>query len=178
MRAPDDERTETALPEDTALGANVRCARPEEVDSVRALFRTYLDHIGAPECFPSFEEEMAGLPGRYVPPTGVILVACVGGEIAGVVALRAFDGEAGEVKRLFVLPEFHGRGLGRMLMEELIGQARGMGYRRLLLDTIPGRMGAAIGLYRSLGFRPIERYYDDPIPGVEYFELLLAGEAS
>lgn len=161
-----------------ALKPTIRTARPEELDSVRALFRTYLSYIDAPECFPSFEAEMAGLPGRYAPPSGAIWVACVGGEIAGVVALRAFDGTAGEVKRLFVLPAFHGRGLGRLLMKALIGRAREIGYRRLLLDTIPGRMDAAIGLYRALGFRPIERYYDDPIPGAEYFELVLEPQAS
>ncbi|MEP7366973.1 MAG: GNAT family N-acetyltransferase [Acidobacteriota bacterium] len=143
------------------------------METVRALFLAYIAHIGAPECFPSFEAELGGLPGRYTPPTGAIFLACLGDAIAGVVALRAFDESSGEVKRLFVDPAFHGRGLGRLLMDALITQARAVPYRRLLLDTIPGRMDAAISLYRSLGFTPIERYYDDPIPGVDYFELVL-----
>ena len=156
-----------------ALTPTIRPARPDEMDAVRALFRAYLDYIGAPECFPSFEAELATLPGRYVPPGGTILLARVGGEIAGVVALRAFDESSGEVKRLFVLPAFHGRRLGRWLMDALIAQARATGYHRLVLDTIPGRMDAAIALYRSLGFQPIDRYYDDPVPGIVYMELPL-----
>jgi len=151
----------------------IRPARPDDLSTVRALFRTYLDYIGAPECFPSFEAELASLPGRYAPPTGAIFLACVGDEIAGVVALREFDETAGEVKRLFVLPAYHGLGLGRLLMDALIAHARSVPFRRLLLDTIPGRMDPAIALYRALGFTPIERYYDDPIPGVHYFELVL-----
>ncbi|HZO53340.1 MAG TPA: GNAT family N-acetyltransferase [Bryobacteraceae bacterium] len=156
-----------------ALTPVIRTARPDEMDAVRALFRIYIDYIGAPECFPSFDAELAALPGRYAPPTGVILVAADGDEIAGLVALRAFDERSGEVKRLFVPPAFHGRGLGRTLMNELIARAHAIGYERLLLDTIPGKMDAAIALYRSLGFREIERYYEDPIPGVLYFELVL-----
>ena len=157
-----------------ALTPTIRQARPDEMDTVRALFRTYLDHVAAPECFPSFEAELAALPGRFAPPEGCILLAELGGEIAGVVALRQFQPDTGEVKRLFVLPAFHGRGLGRLLMNALLERARAAGYQRLLLDTIPGRMDAAIALYRSLGFRETERYYDDPIPGILYMELLLA----
>jgi putative acetyltransferase len=157
-----------------ALTPVVRRARPDEMDSIRALFRTYIDYIGAPECFPSFEAELASLPGRYAEPTGAIFVACLGDEIAGVVALRAFDETSGEVKRLFVLPSFHGRGLGRLLMAELVAHARAMGYRRLLLDTIPGKMDTAIGMYRRFGFQEIGRYFDDPIPGAKYFELGLS----
>lgn len=147
------------------------------MNTVRALFRTYLDHVAAPECFPSFEAELAALPGRFVPPEGCILLAEIGAEIAGVVALRPFEPRTGEVKRLFVLPAFHGRGLGRLLMNALLERARATGYQRLLLDTIPGRMDAAIALYRSLGFRETERYYDDPIPGILYMELLLAASS-
>ena len=156
-----------------ALTPTIRQARPDEMDTVRALFRTYLDHVAAPECFPSFEAELAALPGRFAQPEGCILLAEFDGEIAGVVALRPIQPHTGEVKRLFVLPAFHGRGLGRLLMNALLERARATGYQRLLLDTIPGRMDAAIALYRSLGFRDTGRYYDDPIPGILYMELLL-----
>lgn len=160
-----------------ALTPTIRQARPDEMNTVRALFRTYLDHVAAPECFPSFEAELAALPGRFAPPEGCILLAEIGAEIAGVVALRQFQPRTGEVKRLFVLPAFHGRGLGRRLMNALLDRARAAGYQRLLLDTIPGRMDAAIALYRSLGFHETERYYDDPIPGILYMELLLTASS-
>lgn len=93
-------------------------------------------------------------------------------EIAGCVALKRLDHEACELKRLYVRPTARGGGLGRLLAEAAIAEARGLGYRVLWLDTLP-TMDAARTLYLSLGFRPTERYNDNPIPGVLFFELQL-----
>jgi ribosomal protein S18 acetylase RimI-like enzyme len=71
-----------------------------------------------------------------------------------------------------VRPSARGSGAGRALVEASIARAQELGYTAMRLDTLP-RMDAARGLYLSLGFRPIERYNDNPIEGVLFFELTL-----
>ena len=147
----------------------IRPAQPEEMDLVRVLFREYQAFIAVDLCFQSFEEELAGLPGRYAPPQGAILIA---GDGAGVVALRALDPFTAEMKRLFVRPSQQGTGLGRALAEAVIDVARSRGYSRLRLDTLP-QMGTAIAMYRRLGFVDIAPYTANPIAGALYLELAL-----
>ena len=147
----------------------IRPAQPEEMTLVQALFREYQQGLGVDLCFQSFEEELAGLPGRYAPPQGTILLA---GDGAGVVALRALDPYTAEMKRLYVRPAFQGTGLGRALAEAVIDAARGRGYSKLRLDTLP-QMGSAIALYRKLGFVEIPAYTVNPIAGALYLELTL-----
>jgi GNAT superfamily N-acetyltransferase len=76
------------------------------------------------------------------------------------------------MKRLYVRPSGRGSGAGRALVEASIARARELGYAAMRLDTLP-RMNAARSLYVSLGFRPIERYNDNPIEGVLFFEVRL-----
>ncbi len=100
--------------------------------------------------------------------TGV--VGCPVGHPVGLVALRPL-GEPGicEMKRLYVTPRARGQGLGRLLCERLILEARRIGYRTMRLDTLP-RLVAAGRTYGALGFRPIADYNGNPIEGVHFFE--------
>jgi GNAT superfamily N-acetyltransferase len=143
-----------------------------EIPDVRRLFREYADGVGVSLCFQGFEEEVAGLPGKYEPPAGRLLLAWSGEDLAGCVALRPLDKADCEMKRLYVRPDARGRGLGRQLSERVIAEARSIGYRRLCLDTLP-TMAAAIALYRELGFRDIEAYTFNPVEGAMYFALEL-----
>ncbi len=156
------------------LLSDIGISRPQsarELAEVRRLFQGYADWLGVDLCFQGFEQELADLPGAYAPPAGRLLVATVGGEIAGCVALRPLEPEICEMKRLWVEPGFGGSGLGRRLAEEIVAAAREIGYRRMRLDTIPDRMPAAQHLYRSLGFREIPAYYHNPLSGVVMLEL-------
>ena len=140
-------------------------------DLARTLFREYAGTLPFALDFQDFEEELTALPGEYAEPRGTIVLAHVGDHVAGCVALRPLPDDPGacEMKRMYVRPEFQGKGLGRKLGERILADARARGYRVMRLDTID-TMTAAIALYRDLGFRTIPAYRHNPIPGALYFE--------
>ncbi|NJS37089.1 MAG: GNAT family N-acetyltransferase [Brachymonas sp.] len=143
---------------------------------VRDLMRQYQSHIGVDLCFQSFEEELAQLPGSYAPPDGRLYAAliAVGSQqaLAACVALRRHDAHSAEMKRLFVRPEFHGTGLGRQLASHIVQDAQQLGYRRVLLDTLP-TMQAAQKMYEAMGFTDTSAYVFNPVQGVRYMALEL-----
>jgi putative acetyltransferase len=149
----------------------IRHAGAEDLKNVREMFLEYAAWVSDDICFESFERELAGLPGAYTPPDGGLLVALVNDHFAGCVAFRKQAANAAEMKRLYVRPAYQGAGLGRLLTLRIADEARMAGYQLLRLDTLP-RLGAAIGLYHSLGFREIPRYGDHPA-GAVCFELAL-----
>lgn len=168
----------------------LRYARfPDDADTVRHLFREYAAEIAVDLCFQGFEEELQSLPGAYASPGGTVFLAESGGRTLGCVAVRPFqhkgcgcgagedagtskNADACEMKRLYVRPIGRGLHCGRKLAEAVVADAREMGYRRMLLDTLDS-MTAARGLYRSLGFLEIPAYYANPLAGVVYMELPL-----
>jgi len=152
-----------------------RAQTPDQIDEVRRLFREYERFLDVDLCFQSFEEELAGLPGKYGPPDGVLLMAADVQRIAGCVALRKVEDGVCEMKRLYLRPQYRGRGLGRLLAERILSEASALGYGVMRLDTLD-KLKEAMGLYESLGFRRRESYYDNPLPGVVYWELDLGGQ--
>lgn len=142
-----------------------------QIDQARVLFREYGASLGFHLCFETFERELADLPGEYNPPQGRLLLSFGDATAAGCVALRRLEERICEMKRLYVRPEFRGRGLGRDLVRALIKEARQSSYERMRLDTIVTSMPEAVGLYRSVGFKDIPPYHDKPIPGAIHLEL-------
>ena len=144
-----------------------------ELQIVRTIFREYADTLGVDLCFQDFESELAQLPGDYAAPRGALLLAEVGGAIAGCCALRPLDNadypNASEMKRLFVRKAFRGFGLGRELAQAMLDRARQAGYACVLLDTLDD-MEAARALYTELGFEEIPPYYHNPIAGAHYLK--------
>jgi putative acetyltransferase len=167
-------------------------AQPGDIPATQELFREYEKSLGISLCFQNFVVEVAGLPGAYAQPRGRLLLAKTGAQYGGCIALRPLsDTEASprspgegvrhsgsarchvnicEMKRLFVRPGFRGQQLGRRLAEALITEARDIGYTHMRLDTMPSLMGAAVALYRDLGFYEIEAYCENPSPDVLYLE--------
>jgi putative acetyltransferase len=146
---------------------------PDQIKTVQQLFEEYAAGIGISLCFQNFDQELATLPGKYAPPSGRLLLAYMDEELAGCIALRAVDGSSCEMKRLFVRPAARGTGVGRTLVEAIIKEARGIGYRLMLLDTLPGRMDSAIALYRKMGFQEIDPYYENPVENAKFMALTL-----
>jgi GNAT superfamily N-acetyltransferase len=149
-----------------------QAASADELESVRALFQEYWTSFGFTPCFQNFDSELAALPGKYAPPHGRLLLATVNGRPAGCVALRRFDQTRGEVKRLYVRPQFRGNGLGKALMNALVAEARVIGYAELIADTIPKVMATALTMYERLGFEHIEPYSSET-PEAQHIRLRL-----
>jgi putative acetyltransferase len=154
----------------------IQAESSEEIRSARELFEEYASWVEISLCFQNFDKELTELPGDYAPPNGRLFLAVDGDQVMGCVALRKIGDGVGEMKRLYVRPAFRGRGLGRTLTEKLIAEAKQIGYARLRLDTLPGKMDQAIAMYRSLGFKEIAPYYKNPVAGATFMELLLDQE--
>jgi GNAT superfamily N-acetyltransferase len=143
-----------------------------ELQQVRGLFEEYWNSFGFTPCFQNFGEEVASLPGVYVPPGGRLGLAYLDGEPAGCAALRQFDSSRCEAKRLYVRPKFRGLGLGRDLIHWLIAESRAAGYSEMLGDTMPV-MAQALEMYRRMGFEPTGPYSSKPTEGAIYLRLKL-----
>lgn len=158
-----DQDAPTILPADNAAA----------VDASRLLFQEYAESLQIDLSFQGFERELLFLPGEYQSPRGALLLAQVGGEYAGCCALRPMDTSdypnACEMKRLYVRPGFRGLGLGRLLTEAILDQARVAGYGCVLLDTLDD-MESARALYEDLGFQSVPPYYFNPIAGAHYLK--------
>lgn len=141
-----------------------------ELDHVRQFFRNYAAWLGVDLCFQGFGEEMASLPGAYAAPEGRLYFAMVDGTPAGCVGLRRFSEGICEMKRLYVEPAQRGLGVGRLLVLAAIRAAKELGYRRMILDTLPA-MRMAVKLYRELGFTETPAYYPTPIEGTIFLSL-------
>jgi GNAT superfamily N-acetyltransferase len=145
-------------------------AFPEQVEAVRAIFREYAQSLGVDLGFQNFEEELAGLPGKYSAPAGRVLLARQQEREIGCVAMRPIDSAVCEMKRLYVRAQGRGLGLGRRLAESICRIAKDAGYRQIRLDTLPTMIGAQ-ALYADMGFRPIPSYVFNPVAGTKYLEL-------
>ena len=159
------QRHSGVMPEITFQIRPVRSAA-DLVATVR-LFNAYAFALGIDLSYQDFAAELATLPGKYAAPAGELLLARdIQGEPLGCVGLRPIEEPSGccEMKRLYVSPQGRGLGLGRALVDAIIGEAARIGYHEIRLDTLPS-MVEAIALYRKAGFIPIEPYYDTPVPG-------------
>ena len=148
-------------------------ALPEQIEQARTLFLEYADSLGFSLCFQNFDQELKNLPGAYDLPAGRLLLAHDSEITAGCVGLRKLEENICEMKRLYVRPVYRGKGVGRLLVDRVIGEARAIGYQRMRLDTVESHMKDAVALYRRIGFREIPAYCPNPIEGALYLELVL-----
>jgi len=148
----------------------------ELITSTRSIFREYAVSLDVDLNFQGFEAELDTLPGEYAPPSGQLLLAMVDDDVAGCGAFRPLADvdypNACEMKRLYVRPAFRRFGLGRLMAQRLLDDARRAGYSHMLLDTLDD-MESARELYATLGFEDVAPYYYNPIPGAHYLRAKL-----
>ena len=161
----------------------LRATSPADIDAVRGLMREFnrwaMAEIAAsdnPSIFAEFEAELAGLPGRYGPPSGCLVLARVQGEPAGCVAFYAHDSTTVEIKRMFVPTRARGHGVGSQMLDLLLSQAREGGYRRVLLSSHHS-MHAAHAIYRRAGFSDVPASAEFPgvVAGIDVCMTLALG---
>jgi GNAT superfamily N-acetyltransferase len=151
----------------------IQAEEPKQIAQARELFLEYAQSLGFSLCFQNFDKELAELPGDYAPPDGRLLLAEHQGRLAGCVALHKLESGVCEMKRLYLRPQFRGKGFGLALAERIIAEARQIGYQRMRLDTVEPVMKDAVAMYRKLGFKEIAPYRTNPIAGAQYMELEL-----
>ena len=151
----------------------VREVRDErDVAEVRRLVHAHADARASTPGIEYMRADAERMPGPYVPPQGGLWLARAGDTGIGCVALKPLIDGTAEVKRMYVEPSWRGNGVGRALLEALIGGARARGYTTLRLGTLDDML-VAQSLYRSLGFAPIERYRPDELIDTRFYELSL-----
>jgi len=143
---------------------------PAQLAQARELFLEYAQSLGFSLCFQNFDQELASLPGGYAPPDGRLLLAECDGNVVGCVALHKLEPSICEMKRLYLRPTARGKGLGRILANRIIAEARQIGYQRMRLDTVEPAMKDAFAMYRKLGFKEIAPFCPNPMAGVIYME--------
>jgi GNAT superfamily N-acetyltransferase len=130
---------------------------------IAPLFDAFIREADGPlEVEIDIEAEIAaGPPPDLVPPHGVLLLARLDSAPAGLGGVRHLDTGIAEVKTMFVAPPFRGSGLGRRILAELEGIARGRGCRAVRLDT-SAYLTPAVALYRAAGYREVPAYNENP----------------
>lgn len=131
-----------------------------------AAFAAYLE-------IQNYDEELKHLETKYGLPDGRLYLAYCDGKLAGCIGLRKIDRQSCEMKRLYVRPEFRGKDIGRRLINQIIADAKEIGYSCMLLDTLPFLQNA-LHLYREYGFYEIESYNDSPMDTSIYMRLDLS----
>ncbi|EXJ71234.1 uncharacterized protein A1O5_05040 [Cladophialophora psammophila CBS 110553] len=155
---------------------------PADLRDTISLFFAYAGSLGFDLAFQNFDNEMAGMPGKYSPPQGELLLArSETGVAIGCVGLRPFPstgagGKVCEMKRLFVTQAGRGTGVGKALASFIIAMAEKLGYDEMRLDTLPS-MVVALKMYRDFGFESIAAYYETPLEGTHFLSLKLPRQA-
>jgi len=149
----------------------------DKTEEIRQLFGEYTAEIIRQDpvvaetlVSQGYEQELADLRGKYGPPDGRLYLAEEDGQAAGCGALHRLEGDLCEIKRIYVRPQYRGHGLGKLLTEKIIEDAKQIGYRGMRLDTFPF-MDKAVRMYQEYGFYTIERYNDNPADNAIFMQL-------
>ena len=118
----------------------------------------------------NYDDELKHLEKKYGLPDGRLYIAYYNNKLAGCIGLRKIDDKNCEMKRLYVRPEFRGCHIGNYLVGKIIDDAKEIGYKYILLDTLPFLKGA-LHIYKKFGFYEIPSYNDSPMDTSIYMKL-------
>ena len=165
---------EVCFPHGMPAAFSIRPVRTDQdLAAVVALFEDYVAGLTVDLGYQDFSGELAGLPGKYAPPRGELLLARdAAGAPLGCVGLRPLSDDCCEMKRLYLLPAARGLGLGRAMTEAVIETARALDYGELRLDTLSS-MTTAMGLYDAMGFERTAPYSAPTPDGTVFMRLKL-----
>ncbi len=145
-------------------------------DEVKALFNEYTQMlIDGDNSFKdylelqNYDHELEDLEDKYGLPYGRLYLVFYDGVLAGCIGLRKIDSENCEMKRLYVKPQFRGKKIASFLVKHIIEEARKIGYKHILLDTLPF-LETAINMYKNYGFYEIESYNNSPMDNLIYLK--------
>ena len=141
----------------------------EEFADGRILFEAYANSLNFNLCFQGFTEELQTLDQQYHHPTGALIIAYDSEKAIAVVGVRKFDTDKAELKRMYTSPGYRGQKIGYALLDKAIHIATELGYKELLLDTLP-EMKAAIKLYHDFGFIESQAYRFNPFDEAIYMK--------
>ena len=140
------------------------------LESIKTLFKAYLQELNEDLCFQSFDSEIDNPLYKYSAPVGALFIAYYNATPVGCIALQPLqEAQTCEMKRLYVAPDYRKLGVGDALVKILLQEAQSLGYATMKLDTLE-RLQAAIKLYLKFGFETVTAYYDNPLPSVVYME--------
>lgn len=137
------------------MSLTIQPLKPSQIEEAKAVItKGCFEFFGR---LPADFEDMADLSSHYGAPGGTFLVLMDGDQVVGTGAIRRLDARTCELKRMWFLPAYRGRGLGTKMAGLLLEFARAAGYKQIRLDTAP-ELKTANKLYQRLGFYFIERY--------------------
>src|SRR5687768_3700006 len=145
---------------------------PQEFEEGRSLFEQYALFIGIDLSFQNFADELNTIDKQYNKPGGTLLIAYDESKAVGCVALRKWDSETAELKRMFVMQAYQGHKIGQRLLQQILDIAQELNYKKVRLDTL-STMKQALTLYRLYGFYEIPAYRFNPMEGTVYMEKIL-----
>jgi RimJ/RimL family protein N-acetyltransferase len=150
----------------------IKAREKKHFEDAKHIFMLYQQSLGFDLCFQGFQKELDTIEQHYNDNDGGIFIAYDHEKPIATIALRRINTDTGEVKRMFNLPEYRGKGLGQTLITCLIDLAKNLHYRSIKLDTL-SHMKAALHIYKSNDFHEIESYTYNPLESVIYMEKIL-----
>ena len=97
------------------------------------------------------------------PDDGALFILEDAGKVIGMGALYRYNEKVGEIKRMYIKPEYRGKGFGKKLLNMLVDAGKEIDYSALRLDT-GGFMDTAQHVYTSVGFKKIPEYTESEVP--------------